>query len=257
MHMHENHKRRIEDLLRQTQSLVSLAFDQADEPRPTDDLVEYHSDIDYVELASRLFNSVHSEALFVNGQLQGHHPDEIDRFRRQITAMPDRGVSVNLICHPDELTGHDRQRFLEEISARPGAEVRISTVRLHGTFIFDNRQALMWNSRRNRHCLLVRSPTIVEPLLRLTDIVWSTSCELDVFLRCRRDELDEKTPQILQLLSSGCKDEVAARELGVSVRTYRRYVAELMDKLDAGSRFQAGMRAATLGLIGPDGGAGL
>ncbi len=41
---------------------------------------------------------------------------------------------------------------------------------------------------------------------------------------------------------------MAARELSVSVRTYRRYVAEMMSLLGADSRFQAGVRAAELGL---------
>jgi hypothetical protein len=36
----------------------------------------------------------------------------------------------------------------------------------------------------------------------------------------------------------------------MSVRTYRRRVAELLDILDAGSRFQAGVRAGELGLGG-------
>jgi hypothetical protein len=36
----------------------------------------------------------------------------------------------------------------------------------------------------------------------------------------------------------------------MSLRTYRRRVAELLNALDAGSRFQAGMRAGELGLNG-------
>ncbi|URN11094.1 hypothetical protein LUW77_01230 [Streptomyces radiopugnans] len=46
--------------------------------------------------------------------------------------------------------------------------------------------------------------------------------------------------QILCALRAGVTDEVAARELTVSVRTYRRYVAEIMTLLGASSRFQAG-----------------
>jgi DNA-binding NarL/FixJ family response regulator len=53
---------------------------------------------------------------------------------------------------------------------------------------------------------------------------------------------------ILRLLSAGQKDEAAARSMGVSVRTYRRRVAELMALLGAESRFQAGERARALGL---------
>jgi DNA-binding NarL/FixJ family response regulator len=44
-------------------------------------------------------------------------------------------------------------------------------------------------------------------------------------------------------------DETAVRALGVSLRTYRRRVAELMTALGAASRFQAGARARELGLV--------
>ncbi|MGW0593258.1 hypothetical protein [Streptosporangium sp. NPDC002607] len=53
---------------------------------------------------------------------------------------------------------------------------------------------------------------------------------------------------ILEALGSGLTDESAAKRLGVSLRTYRRRVAELMAKLEADSRFQAGLRAGRLGL---------
>jgi DNA-binding NarL/FixJ family response regulator len=54
---------------------------------------------------------------------------------------------------------------------------------------------------------------------------------------------------ILASLGEGVKDEVAARKLGLSVRTYRRHVAEIMRDMRATSRFQAGVRAAELGLL--------
>jgi len=48
--------------------------------------------------------------------------------------------------------------------------------------------------------------------------------------------------------SSPSRSAGASRRLGVSVRTYRRRVAELTAKLEADSRFQAGLRAGELGL---------
>ncbi|MBL1081179.1 hypothetical protein JK359_04170 [Streptomyces actinomycinicus] len=44
-------------------------------------------------------------------------------------------------------------------------------------------------------------------------------------------------------------DAQAADELSVSTRTYQCYVAEVMAALGATSRFQAGLRAAELGLL--------
>jgi DNA-binding CsgD family transcriptional regulator len=55
--------------------------------------------------------------------------------------------------------------------------------------------------------------------------------------------------QVLEQLASGIKDEAAARRLGVSVRTYRRCVTDLCERLGAASRFEAGMRAVQAGLV--------
>jgi DNA-binding NarL/FixJ family response regulator len=53
-------------------------------------------------------------------------------------------------------------------------------------------------------------------------------------------------------LARGFTDEAAARKLGVSVRTARREAADLLTRLHARSRFQAGARAMALGWIGQD-----
>jgi DNA-binding CsgD family transcriptional regulator len=55
--------------------------------------------------------------------------------------------------------------------------------------------------------------------------------------------------EILGLLESGAKDEVIARALGVSLRTCRRHIAELLSATDAVSRFQAASRLARAGLL--------
>ncbi len=62
-------------------------------------------------------------------------------------------------------------------------------------------------------------------------------------------ELRAFAPGVLDALNEGWTDETAARALGVSLRTYRRRVAELMTALGASSRFQAGARARELGLV--------
>ena len=49
---------------------------------------------------------------------------------------------------------------------------------------------------------------------------------------------------LLAELASGAQDEQIARRLGVSLRTVRRRVAELLEELGATSRFEAGVEAA-------------
>lgn len=62
-------------------------------------------------------------------------------------------------------------------------------------------------------------------------------------------EFDALTLAVVAVLSTGLKDEAAARRLSVSLRTYRRYVADIMTRLGVATRFQLGVRAAELGIL--------
>lgn len=55
---------------------------------------------------------------------------------------------------------------------------------------------------------------------------------------------------LAQLLAQGLTDEAIARRLGISDRSVRRRVAEIVDILGARSRFQAGVNAAEAGWLG-------
>ena len=55
--------------------------------------------------------------------------------------------------------------------------------------------------------------------------------------------------RLLRLLATGCKDETAARELGISVRTLRRRVAKLMADLQVETRLQLGAEAVRRGML--------
>jgi hypothetical protein len=54
---------------------------------------------------------------------------------------------------------------------------------------------------------------------------------------------------LLDQLAGGAKDEQIARALGLSLRTVRRRVAEVLDELGADSRFQAGVEAVRRGWL--------
>ncbi|MFB6558762.1 hypothetical protein ACFCYH_07625 [Streptomyces sp. NPDC056400] len=57
--------------------------------------------------------------------------------------------------------------------------------------------------------------------------------------------------ELLGLLASGLKDETIARRLGVHVHTARRRITRMLEELDAGTRFQAGVQAAIRGWLPP------
>lgn len=61
--------------------------------------------------------------------------------------------------------------------------------------------------------------------------------------------LTTRERELLTLLNIGYTDESAAARLDVSVRTVRRMVSDLMNRLGARSRFQAGAKAADRGWL--------
>ncbi|MEV4098555.1 DNA-binding response regulator [Streptosporangium saharense] len=152
------------------------------------------------------------------------------------------------------LADEEGRRHLDE-AARRGALVRISTTGLpYETIIVDGRLAVLAGppGPGERSYTVVRSPDVVANINALFLTAWNAAPDLAEF-RPAPDHppvLDEEGRRVLAMLGSGRKDEAAARELGLSLRTYRRRVAALMRLLDADSRFEAGLRARELGLTG-------
>ncbi len=93
------------------------------------------------------------------------------------------------------------------------------------------------------------APGIVLGLYELFERVWASGTPL-----ARPPVRDEEglTPQerdLLRLLAEGHTDESAARTLSVSVRSVQRMMNGLTDRLNAVSRFQAGIEAGKRGWI--------
>jgi DNA-binding NarL/FixJ family response regulator len=132
-----------------------------------------------------------------------------------------------------------------------GAQVRISSAPLpYETIILDRRVAILAGqpSPPGREYTVTTSPALVGGVYSLFTAAWEAATELGAYLRGDLPELAPEAREILRVLGSGVTDEAAARRLGTSLRTYRRRVAEVMAALEAGSRFQAGVRAGELGL---------
>ncbi|HEV6953446.1 MAG TPA: DNA-binding response regulator [Promicromonospora sp.] len=133
---------------------------------------------------------------------------------------------------------------------RHGAQVRISTEPINETIVIDRRVLLLAGdlTAGRRAYSVVTQPETVQGVLSLFEAAWRGATDLATY-DARIGEIRQIAPQVLDLLGQGVKDETAARTLGLGVRTYRRRVAELMEALGAGSRFQAGVRARELGLV--------
>ncbi|MET7991271.1 DNA-binding response regulator [Amycolatopsis sp. NPDC005232] len=131
-----------------------------------------------------------------------------------------------------------------------GAQIRITEREINETIILDGRLAILAAevTPDGRSYTVLSRPDLVNGISSLFEAAWRSSTDLAAF-ETRYAELRRHTPRLLDLLLSGCTDETAARTMGVGLRTYRRYVAELMAALGATSRFQAGARAKEAGLL--------
>jgi sugar-specific transcriptional regulator TrmB/DNA-binding CsgD family transcriptional regulator len=98
--------------------------------------------------------------------------------------------------------------------------------------------------------LLVRSSALLDALYSLFEMLWARSAPM-AFIGEETSEPEELALELHQsmreltaLMAAGLNDKRIASELDISVRTLRRRTAELMQELDARTRFQAGWLAA-------------
>jgi hypothetical protein len=96
--------------------------------------------------------------------------------------------------------------------------------------------------------VVVSQAVIVDVVQALFEALWGAAIPIGVATRMHSVLGDGVKLQIVRHLMDGDKDETIARRLGISLRTCRRYVAEILSAADAASRFQAGFRIA----LGPD-----
>lgn len=170
-------------------------------------------------------------------------PTFVDLVEHQLSGgRPMRGL------YPAEVLGDPPRLAYVRRWAAAGEQVRLMSHALPPMAVFGTEAAFVsstWGGGVPGQ-LLVRAPALVALVRELFEQYWVRGTPLTS--PSPDAQVDERR-QLLELLTLGTKDESIARQLGVSLRTVRRRVAELMDELDAGTRFQAGMEAARRGLL--------
>ncbi|MGW1115957.1 helix-turn-helix transcriptional regulator [Streptomyces tanashiensis] len=133
-----------------------------------------------------------------------------------------------------------------------GGQVRTSPLLPPRLLVFDRTVAVVPidpdNSRTGALC--TSAPGIVASLVTLFEQTWEAAVPLGAD-RPRATDTGPTGPELelLRLLASGMTDEAASKRLGVSLRTVRRQMAALMERLHATSRFEAGLKAAREGWL--------
>lgn len=167
-----------------------------------------------------------------------------------VAARPRRDTRIRKIYRTGMLLDPVAAGELRRRQDRFGAEVKVTADEINETIILDGRFVILAGgvTAGVRGYSVITQPETVHGVSSLFEAAWRSAIDLEVY-DARVAEIRQIAPQVLDLLGQGVKDESAARSLGLGVRTYRRRVAELLDALGAGSRFQAGVRARELGLV--------
>ncbi|MET9610121.1 LuxR family transcriptional regulator [Streptomyces sp. NPDC006512] len=169
------------------------------------------------------------------------------RSERNLIYSTADGVSVRLLTSPAMV---DEDFVREQLALERPVAIRVARVPPLQALLVDGSSALvMAESAAGMRASMIRAPEVLHTLGTLFESIWRNAVPAGERIVFGDRDRAVLARQILGALRAGVTDEVAARELTVSVRTYRRHVAEIMALLGAQSRFQAGVRAAALGML--------
>lgn len=174
----------------------------------------------------------------------------IERARPQDMRLLRRGVKVRTLITAQAAIDDVASGYFSDL-VDAGAEVRVVPEASERMILCDKQIGVIPKDPDNHSlgALIVHEPGLVKSLMRLYDHLWEGALPLHVSSAKDEDKLSTLNVRVLQTLCHATKDEAAARELGVSVRTFRRYVADVVEVLGARNRIDAVLRAREQGLI--------
>jgi DNA-binding CsgD family transcriptional regulator len=164
----------------------------------------------------------------------------------------ERGVSMRTVylnsARNDPQTTVHAQRLTEL-----GAELRTVPVLPIRMLVVDRTWAVLPLDPEDTSAgaCLIRSPGAIAAVRGLFEHVWQSGSPWGTRPDPTGVVLTDQERALLHLLLQGDTDEQAGRKLGVSTRTVGRITADLMTRLKARSRFQAGAYAAGRGWLAP------
>lgn len=167
-------------------------------------------------------------------------------------AMLKRGISIRTLYHHTARFNGPSQAYVEAASAL-GAQYRTAHELFGRLIAFDRELAFIPVSDGSWGAVVIREPSTVAYLCDIFDQTWDLASPFSNAVGQGLEEVAREIHEtIIRLLAAGLKDEAIARRLGMSLRTARRHIADIMQELGAGSRFQAGVAAAARGLLDED-----
>ncbi|GAB1509201.1 BTAD domain-containing putative transcriptional regulator [Actinophytocola sp. KF-1] len=191
----------------------------------------------------QVISSARHEVLVLSS---GANTGPVGAFRRLHRENVDRGVRYRAVFP-------DAERLSGKVTglALAGALVRTDTTVPMEVVVIDGSVALLPADASGDGVAVLRLPTAVGATVELFERIWSAAVALNPVDPVEEDHggLTPRERDLLALLWAGYTDGSAGAKLGISVRTVRRTVADIMNRLGARSRFQAGAKAVDRGWL--------
>ncbi|WP_328715192.1 hypothetical protein [Nocardia salmonicida] len=217
----------------------------------TGDIVRFRPDGDWEHNLSQMLQRVRKEAVLAVSSPLRMQP----RYLTGTQLISDhlaKGKQFRLLYSPHFAeTRRDDKLLGPQVALQ--AQIKVTNADFHNMVIIDRRAGAIWGGAGGQrpYGFMIADPGLLRVIHQLATSTWDSAPAFSTYLSLCRREFDETTLTVLRALDIGLKDEVASRRLGVSLRTYRRYVADIMTRLGVTTRFQIGARATELGLISP------
>lgn len=165
----------------------------------------------------------------------------------------DRGVRVRVLVRGTVLSdpaGLDRLRQLY----LGGVAVRVADELSELILVYDGHAALIPIDARDagRGALCTEESGLVNSLVGLFERLWSTATDFAWLITAGTGEvvrLTETQRLVLTVMCTASKDETGAREAGMSLRSYRRHISDVLRLLGARNRAHAALLARERGWV--------
>lgn len=181
----------------------------------------------------------------------GTDPKAQDRFAPSVDAGPIRTGVRLCVLHQHAARYHAAMQDQAAAITGAGGQVRTIEKLWNHTCVIDQEMVFIFD---HTGVVSVSQPAVAVAFAALFEQIWSTAKPFDGHTVSRsegRELSGDVRRAILYFLAEGLRDERIARQVGVSVRTCRRHIAEVFEQLGATSRFQAGYLTAKHRILEP------
>ncbi|MEV6525098.1 helix-turn-helix transcriptional regulator [Longispora sp. NPDC051575] len=161
-----------------------------------------------------------------------------------------RGVAIRAVCRDSFRNDADTLAHARWLTSL-GGQMRTVAVVAMPLVVFDRQTAILPLDPEDSRAgaIEVTTPGVLAATCALFEQSWASGTPFGQPPVADENGCTPNERALLEIIAEGHTDEAAARRLGLSLRTIRRMMADLMERLDAASRFQAGVKATRRGWL--------